>query len=949
MTDVIKKYIIKGWVIVKEAICQTWNWITRTLAQNKLLLLTVGVVYIFQTKIVDWIIALICPVTAKVDKNNILVLIIVAAAILLVYIINTKRLWRERKIIVSRLWTLGLLYLGYWIIVRTGQFEFYIIKGWPYSYVDSAWLFIAGIETLWLIKRFIVWCIPNGESTSKPFLTDAPAIVDEMGREKYAYQLVQKIKGGKNDGDSKFAEGALAILLNEHYGVGKTSFMYQLQQIAEKERVDVCWFKPWLYEDSQSMVINFIRVIQEQLGEDDKLLQRMLGRYAQILASINGYEIFSFFQHDGTSVETQFEEIKIKLRDKKRPVIVLIDDVDRLQGNELLRMLQMIRNMGDFPYIYYIIAGDKVAIEEALVAEGIVDTDEYLKKFFNLEICFPADDGHVAMVLQTGLESILGRYGKSSIEVWNFIQNLRYGQAVFTNIRDIKRYLNVYDYALSNCQAEQVDEKTTMLDEVSLRDLAGICMILCIDSEFYRMLRDHNDRILEYKDWHYKVKSDYADVFTDRYTKEMIENVAAQATGSEEKPSEIKKELAEKVQSLSDFVRWSVPKKKEVISELMEILFPQGMTEGSKIGVCHPTEYYKYFSAAYRKTDVANAEVIGIMQMDDEDYAKAIEGILSSGKKVAFKHKLKWYMQMQTYDRLSALKKVMTAYEMEMKEETGWDSFKEVIFMQNYGASMMAAFRVREEETDEQTKKAWEKLREWLITTESVEQRIYVLSMLAGHVDNHSAYVFGSRNEVLECMKASSKEFVENIWAKDRYNPEVYKFINWYKALDADSTVYVIKEIKRRKCNVGFLYHLLEYKEGMLQWNYNFIDTILGSKVIFKEDVSWLSIVPIYWREELRHFYMQNPLKEEEIAESEFLSSALSYWKGEMELTGNEEERLTYIMERGTITAKQMMERFELSERTARKMLDKYVRLGYLIKEKRGTRVKYVIPIDIRN
>lgn len=933
-----------------EKIKKYWRKFIRLLTQNRLLLLTVGGVYIFQAKIADWIIALICPITAKVDKNNIWVLVIIAAAILLVYLINGKRQWRERTIFVSRLWTLGLLYLGYWIIVQTGEFEFYQIKGWPYNYVDCAWLLIAGIETLWLLKRFVVWCIPNGESKSKPFLTDAPATIDEMGREKYARQLVQKIKGDKKDNDPKYADGALTILLNEHYGVGKTSFMYQLQQIAEKERVDVCWFKPWLYEDSKSMVLNFIRVIQEQLGEDDKSLQRMLSKYAQILASIKGYEIFSFFQYDGMSVETQFEEIKIKLRDKKRPVIVLIDDVDRLLGNELLRMLQMIRNMGDFPYIYYIIAGDKVAIEEALAAEGIVDPDEYLKKFFNLEICFPADDGNLTKFLQTGIESILGRYGKSSIEVWNFIQNLRYGQAVFDNIRDIKRYLNVLDYALSNCQAEQMTEKTTMLDEVSLRDLAGLCMIQCVDSEFYRMLRDHNERILEYKDWHYKVKSDYSDVFTDRYTKEMIEKVAEQTTGSDDNSSEIKKELAEKVQSLSDFVRWSIPKKKEVISELMEILFPRGMTEGSKIGVCHPTEYYKYFSAAYRKTDVSNAEVIGIMQMDKADYAKAIEGILSGGKKVAFKHKLKWYMQTGMYDRLSALKKVMTAYEMEMKEEKGWDSFKEVIFMQNYGASMMAAFRIREEETDEQTKKAWEELREWLITTETVEQRIYVLSMFAGHVDNHSAYVFGSRKEVLECLKASEKEFVENIWATDRYNPDVYQYIRWYKELDADITEYVIKEIKRRKCNVGFLYHLLEYKKGVLQWNYNFVDTILGTKAIFKvEDVSWFSIVPIYWREEFRNFYMQNPLQKEEISASEFLSSALSYWKGELELTEDEAERLMYIHERGTITAKQMMERYNLSEGAARKILEKYVRLGYLIKEKRGTRVKYVKPVEIRN
>ena len=945
MIDAIKEYLVKCWLAVKGTVSRGWHWLMRMLTQNKLMLLTVAALYIFRDKFAEWIIAFICPLTSKVNPDNIWVMVVIAASILLLYVINAKRLWKEQELIVSRILTLGLLYLGYYIFVRTGKFEFYKIDGWSYNYVDCAWLLIAGIEALWLIKRLIVKCIPDGDAKSNPFLTDSPAKVDEMGREKYAKQMIYKIKAGQKEKDERYADGALTILLNEHYGVGKTSFMNQLYDIAKKERVTACWFKPWLYEDTKTMIVNFIQVIKEEIGEGDGLLQQMLSKYAQILASINGYEMFAFLRYEGKSIERQFEEIKTRLREKRRPIIVLIDDVDRLQGKELLRMLQMVRNMGDFPYVYYVIAGDKEAIKGALENEKIQDPDEYLKKFFNLEICFPADDGQLLKALKTGLDTILGRYDKTSDEVWLFIRNLHHGRVIFDNIRDVKRFLNVFDYALSNCKAEPVGENSTMLDEVRLQDLAGICMIQCIDSEFYRVLRDHNNRILEYKDWHLKVKSDFSKVFTDRYTKEWMDKFAAQTINGESNVSEVKDELEEKVQTLSDLVKWSVPQKIEVIGELLNNLFPSSYSSESRIGVCQPTEYFKYFSAAYRKTELSNAETIGIMEMEEEEYLKKVRTIIDDLKIESFKNKLTWYLQTQTFDRLSALKKVMNAFAMENPIQNEEDSLLGVKFMQNYGASLWAVFRKREGELEIQSSAAWDELRHWMITTEQYAQRIMALWLLMKHTEHHEMYVFGTRNNVIDCALASEHQYVENVWAKDRYNPKVYRYIAFYREINSDISKYILEEVKRRKCNVGFLHHMLMYKDGELLWNEPYIKAMVGTGSVFRIDGSeWRDIIPAAWRDEFKNMTMENPLKQEQIKKSRYLSSAMDYWRAEMELNEREMQRLSFVEQMGHITAKQYMEQFEVSEGVARKELNKYVRLGYMTKVKSGTHIKYVVP-----
>ena len=415
------------------------------LGQHKVLLLGVCVLFIFRPTLIKWIEEYLCPITPDAMDNCVWVLGGIVVTILFVYVFYFKRLLKEKELFVSRYWTLLILYGGWCIIQYSNKLVFYGIEGWILNYIDYGWIVVGVIELGWFFRRLVVHTNRVSRIEGYPFMADVPTAKDELNRERYAIQLVKKIAVGKQVSEAEVAlypsESSFAILLNEPFCEGKTSFMMQVQKNAEKEGVEVCWFKPWLYDNNQAMIVNFIRVLQEKLGEGDRLLQKMLNRYAHVLSSLKGYELFSFVHKEELSVENQFDEIKAKLREKARPIIVLIDDVDRLQSEELLRMLQMIRNMGDFPYVYYIIAADKVAVQNQLMEAKIADPDEYLKKFFNLEICFPADDRMVEKVLHEGINEILNRYGKESTDVWNFISQLRYRWEIFANIRDIKPIL----------------------------------------------------------------------------------------------------------------------------------------------------------------------------------------------------------------------------------------------------------------------------------------------------------------------------------------------------------------------------------------------------------------------------------------------------------------------------------------------------------------------------
>lgn len=913
--------------------------ITRRIKQSKVLLLALCVLFVFKETFMRWIIDYICPLTENVANDSVWVQSVIFIAIVIIYGSFIKQLLQERELWLSRYYTLILIVVGYFLFRLCNNFNFYGIEGWRYNYIDYAWWTILVVEFGLFIYRFVKYERRMNNVDTLPFFADTPACNDELNRERYAKQLVEKIISTSNN-KQKDADKAYTILLNEHYGVGKTSFMLQLQQIAKKSGISVCWYKPWMYEDTQTMMVNLIRVIQESLGEGDDVLQNMLNRYVRILSSLNGYEWFSFINFDKQSVESQYEEIKEELNDKECQIVVLIDDVDRLQGKELLQVLQLIRNMGDFPNLYYVIAGDKKTLQSRLEEENIKNADEFLKKFFNLEICFPADDEKKLNILRDSIEVVLKHYDKKSDEIWFFIQNLHYKNEIFSNLREIKRFLNIFDYTMAIFRAS----KDEMLNEIRIRDLVGLCIIQCVDSDFYKLLRDHNEYVLEYKDWQLKLKKDFLDVFTDRATKKMVNDVATSIVNKDEEPKNpIKEEIDQSVKTLSDVIEWSQPQKIEIVGEVLNVLFPQSHTSESKVGICYPSEYFKYFSASYRGTEISNAEIIGIMKMDVSAYQDEMNKVLGDGRMEAFKHKLTWYLQTQQYDRIPALEKVMKAFQMEWQRNRLSDSYKDIVFLQNYGASLLAIFVTRKEETIEQKHGVWELLRQWLIISSDYESRILVLRMIAMHVENHSAYIFETREKVMDCVEESQKRFIDYVWSKNMYSPEIYHFIPSFSEISPKISEYVIEYVFENNKGEDLLLHLVTYENGDLQWNKDFIDSVLGSHLVFSYDTSlWLKFVPQKWSQECRRWNMHSNITQEDIEQSAFLKYALRYWKRRLELSPKEEQRLMQISQIREMTVSQYKEFFGVSEQLARMDLSKFEKLGYMQKLGTGSSAIYI-------
>ena len=200
-------------------------------------------------------------------------------------------------------------------------------------------------------------------------------------------------------------EGAVVGVLGA-WGAGKTSFVNLARAELEKENIPVLDFNPWMFSGAEQLVESFFAEIAAQLR-----MHRGLGGIGESLAAYG--EAFSglgWLPFVGPWVDRTRDLAKIvgdilKRRkegvDKRRkkladvlaklskPILVVIDDIDRLSTSEIRDVFKLVRLTASFPNIVYIVAFDRVRVEEALGEQRIPGRD-YLEKILQLAIDLPA-------------------------------------------------------------------------------------------------------------------------------------------------------------------------------------------------------------------------------------------------------------------------------------------------------------------------------------------------------------------------------------------------------------------------------------------------------------------------------------------------------------------------------------------------------------------------------
>lgn len=247
------------------------------------------------------------------------------------------------------------------------------------------------------------------------FYSDRPIInseEDKLNRSSFAKALAKS-----------FAEfnttDTFSIGLYGKWGSGKTSLINMLiseletqqMNIPEEKRIIIINFEPWNFSNTNQLLTQFfIRLSNELRGKNDKNLLKIgeaIEKYSEAFEltepipvvgkalSIFGKHSFSLLgrklQKEAAEKDIQKQkEYVIELLEKQnRKLLIIIDDIDRLNNEQIRQIFQLITSVAKFPNAIYLLAFDKDIVVKALEKVQKGSGEDYLEKIIQIPIKIP--------------------------------------------------------------------------------------------------------------------------------------------------------------------------------------------------------------------------------------------------------------------------------------------------------------------------------------------------------------------------------------------------------------------------------------------------------------------------------------------------------------------------------------------------------------------------------
>lgn len=224
---------------------------------------------------------------------------------------------------------------------------------------------------------------------------------DVLGRATVAWDFARSVR--ELDASQGIVIGVLGA-----WGHGKSSFVNLMrEQFAENPELPVVEFNPWVFSGDQQLTDAFFREIAAELRLKDQskfgLIAERLDRYGDVLsplALIPGFGNWfdrafratktaaNWWNERKKGSRTFRERVTTALLELDDPIVVVIDDIDRLTTREIRDIFKLVRLTASFPNIIYVLAFDRRRVEQALT-EGGVPGRSYLEKILQLSFDVP--------------------------------------------------------------------------------------------------------------------------------------------------------------------------------------------------------------------------------------------------------------------------------------------------------------------------------------------------------------------------------------------------------------------------------------------------------------------------------------------------------------------------------------------------------------------------------
>lgn len=312
---------------------------------------------------------------------------------------------------------------------------------------------------------------------------------DLFGRARYAENIAKVIH-------SQPISEKYVIGLYSPWGYGKSSILNMMESHLENDTTLVVAFNPWIYTDLNSMTVGLLTEIAREVNDTElgyrneespisksKKLKRWANRQWRMVktrgfrntisGSIGSLAEATNVSSHGVSIgksvalaarsvgkdsfATLKKNVESNIEKLGKRVVVVIDDVDRLDKDEIFQLFKLVKAVADFKGITYVIAFDNIAVAKALNGRfsggtGLKDGMDFLEKIIQIPLSLPyIPTDELREMFVEGVNSLLDEYklevsDEDSARFWDVFDN--HILPHLKTPRSIKRYLNLLTFTL---------------------------------------------------------------------------------------------------------------------------------------------------------------------------------------------------------------------------------------------------------------------------------------------------------------------------------------------------------------------------------------------------------------------------------------------------------------------------------------------------------------------
>ncbi|MDG5490584.1 KAP family NTPase [Psychroserpens sp. SPM9] len=328
----------------------------------------------------------------------------------------------------------------------------------------------------------------------------------------YAEKIQSVIQGYANNPEP------LTIGIYGKWGAGKSSLLNLIERHIEmfhKDKDDKPYIKfhynPWIYQTKEEMLYDFFETLTRKLvysGNDTlKKAGKFIKKYSKYLKavklsasvgvpkifnagiSVEPYEILKRLGEDLEGEEKSLNELKKQiddiLKESDKKIIIFIDDVDRLDKDEIFTLFKLIKINADFKNLIFIICLDQEYVAKAIhhrYGNDEKSGKDFLEKIINIPLELPLiEEADLDRFVKEKIKPILSSKKIKEADLKELYDSLSGGY--FSSPREVVRVINSFAFSFY-----------AIGDEVNVHDLFWIEYLKVKYIKTYNSIKDYASR-----------------------------------------------------------------------------------------------------------------------------------------------------------------------------------------------------------------------------------------------------------------------------------------------------------------------------------------------------------------------------------------------------------------------------------------------------------------------